>query len=93
MTTGVVVKVVLNFISLLMGVWDLLFGWVYSIFTNPGLVRKNYARIRSRPTKSIRDGDTSVTYQPNDLGNPEFIQEFKVCVYSVEKHFDKNLLL
>ena len=89
MATGVAGKVVLNFVSLLMRVWAVLFGWVYSIFTNPGQVRKNYARVRSRPTKAIREGDTSVTYQPNDLGNPEFIQEFKVNIILKKLFYDE----
>ena len=76
--SGVVGKIILKLISLLMSVWNVVLGWVYNIFTNPGLVRKNYARIRSRPTRTISDGDTSVIYQPIDLGNPQFIQEFKV---------------
>ena len=71
-------KILLNLIRIVIKIWEVLFGWIYNIYTNPGQVRKNYARVRSRPTKPIKEGDTSVIYQPNDLGNPKFIQDFKV---------------
>ena len=74
-------KILLNLIRIVIKIWELLFGWIYNIYTNPGQVRKNYARVRSRPTKPIKEGDTSVIYQPNDLGNPKFIQDFKVRIY------------
>ena len=60
-------------------VWGLLFGWAYwLLYPSPALVRKNYARVRSRPAAPIRPGDTSVVYKPSDLGNPPFIMDFKV---------------
>ena len=68
----------LNLIKILIKIWEILFGWIYSIYSNPGQVRKGYARVRSTPTRPIKEGDTSVIYQPNDLGNPIFIQDFKV---------------
>ena len=71
------VKITLNFVKIVIKIWELLFGWIYAILTNPGQVRKNYTRVRSKPSHEIRDGDTSVIYQPIDLGNPEFIQDFK----------------
>ena len=74
-------KILLNLIRIVIKIWEVLFGWIYNIYTNPGQVRKNYARVRSRPTKPIKEGDTSVIYQPNDLGNPKFIQDFKVRIY------------
>ena len=74
-------KILLNLIRIVIKIWEVLFGWIYNIYTNPGQVRKNYARVRSRPTKPIKEGDTSVIYQPNDLGNPKFIQDFKVSIY------------
>ena len=74
-------KILLNLIKIVIKIWEVLFGWIYNIYTNPGQVRKNYARVRSRPTKPIKEGDTSVIYQPNDLGNPKFIQDFKVRIY------------
>ena len=73
-------KILLNLIKIVIKIWEVLFGWIYNIYTNPGQVRKNYARVRSRPTKPIKEGDTSVIYQPNDLGNPKFIQDFKVRI-------------
>ena len=73
-------KILLNLIRIVIKIWEVLFGWIYNIYTNPGQVRKNYARVRSRPTKPIKEGDTSVIYQPNDLGNPKFIQDFKVWI-------------
>ena len=74
-------KILLNLIKIVIKIWEVLFGWIYNIYTNPGQVRKNYARVRSRPTKPIKEGDTSVIYQPNDLGNPKFIQDFKVRIH------------
>lgn len=74
-------KILLNLIRIVIKIWEVLFGWIYNIYTNPGQVRKNYARVRSRPTKPIKEGDTSVIYQPNDLGNPKFIQDFKVRIH------------
>ena len=74
-------KILLNLIRIVIKIWEVFFGWIYNIYTNPGQVRKNYARVRSRPTKPIKEGDTSVIYQPNDLGNPKFIQDFKVRIY------------
>ena len=71
-------SVLVGLVSVLIRVWGLVFGWVYSLYSSPALVRKAYSRVRSRPTRPIRDGDTSVTYQPSDLGCPEFIQDFKV---------------
>ena len=68
----------LNLIKILIRIWEILFGWIYSIYSNPGQVRKGYVRVRSSPTRPIKEGDTSVIYQPNDLGNPKFIQDFKV---------------
>ena len=68
----------LNLIKILIKIWEILFGWIYAISSNPSQVRKGYARVRSNPTKPIKEGDTSVIYQPNDLGNPKFIQDFKV---------------
>ena len=66
-------EVLLNSVALLMKVWGVLFGWLYSMISNPAQVRKNYVRVRSKPSKKIMEGDTTVTYQPNDLGNPKFI--------------------
>ena len=71
-------SVLVGLVSVLIRVWGLVFGWVYSLYSSPALVRKAYSRVRSRPTRPIRKGDTSVTYQPSDLGCPEFIQDFKV---------------
>ena len=68
----------LNLIKILIKIWEILFGWIYSIYSNPSQVRKAYARVRSHPSKPIQEGDTSVIYQPYDLGNPKFIQDFKV---------------
>ena len=73
-------KILLNFIKILIKIWELLFGWIYSIFTNPGQVRKNYSRVRSKPSQAIKDGDTSVIYQPVDLGKPKFIEDFKASL-------------
>ena len=75
---GLVGNFLLSLIKILIKIWEILFGWIYSIYSNPSQVRKGYARVRSKPTKPIREGDTSVIYQPNDLGNPKFIQDFKV---------------
>ena len=71
-------NILLNLIKILIKIWEILFGWIYSIYSNPSQVRKGYARVRSTPTRPIKEGDTSVIYQPNDLGNPKFIQDFKV---------------
>ena len=73
MAAGLMMRVVL----VIMKVWEIMFGWLYSAITNPALVRKNYQKIRSKPAKTIKAGDTEVTYVPNNLGNPTFIQEFK----------------
>ena len=71
-------SVVVGLISVLIRLWGLVFGWVYSLYSSPALVRKAYTRVRSRPTKAIREGDTSVTYKPNDLQCPDLIRDFKV---------------
>jgi len=70
-------SVVVGLVSVLIRVWGLVFGWVYSLYSSPALVRKAYTRVRSAPTRSIREGDTSVTYKPNDLQCPDLIQDFK----------------
>jgi long-chain acyl-CoA synthetase len=69
--------VVLKLIPTLMKVWEILFGWLYAFISNPTQVRKDYAKVRSKPSKNIQNGDTEVTYVPNNLGNPQFIKEFK----------------
>ena len=71
-------RMLLNIIKILLEIWGVLFGWIYSIYSNPGQVRKGYARVRSNPIRPVKEGDTSVIYQPRDLGNPKFIQDFKV---------------
>ena len=68
---------ILKFIATLMKLWGIFFGWAYAIISNPSQVRKNYERVRSKPSRSIQNGDTKVTYEPNDLGNPKFIKEFQ----------------
>ena len=71
-------SVAVGLISVLVRLWGLVFGWVYSLYSNPALVRKAYTRVRSTPTRPIREGDTSVTYKPNDLQCPDLIRDFKV---------------
>ena len=71
-------SVVVGLISVLIRLWGLVFGWVYSLYSNPALVRKAYTRVRSTPTRAIREGDTSVTYKPSDLQCPDLIRDFKV---------------
>ena len=77
---SIIGKIILNIIIVIIKLWEILFGWIYTIYSNPAQVRKDYARVRSRPTNTIKDGDTSVIYKPNDLGNPEFIQDFKESI-------------
>ena len=81
-------SVVVGLISVLIRLWGLVFGWVYSLYSRPALVRKAYTRVRSRPTRVIREGDTSVTYKPNDLQCPDLIRDFKVtlCIFSASNH-------
>ena len=82
-------SVVVGLISVLIRLWGLVFGWVYSLYSSPALVRKAYTRVRSRPTRAIREGDTSVTYKPNDLQCPDLIRDFKVtllCIFSASNH-------
>ena len=71
-------SVAVGLISVLVRLWGLVFGWVYSLYSHPALVRKAYTRVRSTPTRPIREGDTSVTYKPNDLQCPDLIRDFKV---------------
>ena len=75
-------SVVVGLISVLIRLWGLVFGWVYSLYSNPALVRKAYTRVRSTPTRAIREGDTSVTYKPSDLQCPDLIRDFKVKFYT-----------
>ena len=82
-------SVVVGLISVLIRLWGLVFGWVYSLYSNPALVRKAYTRVRSTPTRAIREGDTSVTYKPSDLQCPDLIRDFKVKFY----RFSLNLHL
>ena len=76
-------SVVVGLISVLIRVWGLVFGWVYSLYSSPALVRKAYTRVRSAPTRAIREGDSSVTYKPNDLQCPDLIRDFKVKFYRI----------
>ena len=45
----------------LLKVLEILFGWLYAALSNPALVRKNYQKVRSKPSKTIEPGDTEVT--------------------------------
>ena len=89
-------SVVVGLISVLVRLWGLVFGWVYSLYSSPALVRKAYSRVRSTPTRAIREGDTSVTYKPNDLQCPDLIRDFKVkfCSFfflkQIKLSFSKN---
>jgi len=93
--------VILGFIKGLLVVWGTLFNWIYTLFTNPAQVKKNYSKVRSRPLKPIMAGDNEVTFQPVPIPPTPFIQDFDaancktladVWDFSVKRYKDRKLL-
>jgi len=92
---------IFSFIKGLIVVWGALFGWIYRLFTNPATVRKNYAKVRSRPMQAIQPGDTEVTYEPVKIESSPFIKDFdsakcetmaEVWDWSVKRYRERRLL-
>eukprot|EP00092_Neocalanus_flemingeri_P029333 GFUD01031845.1.p1 GENE.GFUD01031845.1~~GFUD01031845.1.p1 ORF type:complete len:722 (+),score=229.22 GFUD01031845.1:206-2371(+) len=98
---GVVGKILLAVIRLVVGVWGTVFNWAYCIVSNPGQIVKNYAKIRSKPSKPIKDGDTDATFIPTAGTKTPYISEFEaannetladVWNWSVARYKEKKLL-
>jgi len=98
---GVVGKILLAVIRLVVVVWGTLTNWAYWMISNPAQVLKNYSKIRSKPSKPIKEGDTEVTFIPTACTKTPLITEFDaannqtladVWNWSVAKYKDKKLL-
>ena len=93
--------ILLGIIKTVIFVYDILFGWVYSIFTKPWVKRKIFNKVLAKPCKSIKDGDTQVTYKPVPIEDSPLVKEFQLAdnktmaeVWSwvVKRYYDKDAL-
>jgi len=99
---GAISNALFVFIKGFVNVWGTLFGWIYSLFTRPDIVRKNHERIRARPTKEVSEGDTEVVYLPEKVNvDTPFMKKFQesgcetmadVWNWSVKNNNEKKML-
>ena len=66
----VVIKVIIQ-------VYDILTGWIYTLCSSPGVRVRAYSRTRAVPTRPLREGDTQVTYKPVDVKGSPLVQIFE----------------
>ena len=95
------VDIFLGIVKTVIYVYDILFGWVYSIFTKPWVKRKMHKKIWAKPCKPIQDGDTQATFIPVTIESSPLIKEFRmaenrtmteVWTWVVKKYRDRNTM-
>ena len=81
--------------------YDILFGWIYNIFTKPWAKRKLYKKVLAKPCQPISPGDTQVTYKPVKINASPLMKEFhqadnrtmaEVWTWVVKRYREKNVL-
>jgi len=94
-------KVLLAIVRVVVMVWATLTNWAYCIISNPSLITKNYAKIRSKPSRPIEEGHSEATFIPTPGTKTPFISEFEaaenktmadVWNWSVTQYKEKKLL-
>ena len=63
-------------IKVIIQVYDILTGWIYTLCSSPGVRVRAYSRTRAVPTRPLREGDTQVTYKSVNVKGSPLVQIF-----------------
>ena len=91
----------LSVIRLLVYVWGFHTNWIYSLISNPEMIKKKSKMRRSILTNPIQDFDTEATFLPCAWQRTHFIQMFEqgniktmadIWDWSLNRYWNKKLL-